>query len=452
MRPAVTPRARPSGWVARLAALVLLWATASVGATAQAASPAPEVRTALSQPLSLSQCVQLAEQSEPVVLSQRAQFQEAAALMEQARMLPNPSVSYVAQDLGLQGPGGPQLLHQVMVGVAPFAALLRIQEVRAAGAGRSQALAAAQAELQQLRGAVGRAFYELLLLEKLHRVEQAAVGLAAQLVTETQTQKQHGEASGLDVLRAQAELVDAQRGAEWSAHQRELAQRAFSILLGAATPQPIQIVEEDPATAAQLPPRLQQVLAQVPGPDVDAGVAALVRAALVHQPTLLQHQAAQRQGAELTRLSTLRTLPLLDLQVAGGVRVAALGVGGVVALTGTLPLLDWNVGPRHRAQAQGLRAQARGLEAERQLALEVERSYRDFLQAHKLQAQRVQPLCELRTRVLAAVRKQFAEGVASLLDVVTAQRDLLAVQRVLHQLERDALVARWRLAVAVDVW
>lgn len=452
MRPAVTPRARPSSRIAPLAALVLLCATAPIGATTPSAPADPEVRTTLSQPLSLSQCVQLAEQSEPVLLSQRAQIQEAAALVEQARTLPNPSLSYVAQDLGLQGPSGPQLLHQAMVGVAPFAALLRIQEVRAASAGRNQAVAAAQAELQQLRAAVGRAFYELLLLEKLHLVEQEAVALATELVAETQTQKQHGEASGLEVLRAQAEQLDAQRGAEWSAHQRELAQRAFSILLGAATPQPIQILAEDPATAAQLPPRLQQVLAQVPGSDVDASTAALVRAALIHQPALLQHQAAQRQATELARLSTLRTLPLSDLQVAGGVRVAALGVGGVVALTGMLPLLDWNVGPRHRAQAQGLRAQARELAVQRQLALEVESSYRDFLQAHKLRVQRVQPLCELRTRVLAAVRKQFAEGVVSLLEVVSAQRDLLAVQRVLYQLERDALVARWRLAVAVDDW
>jgi outer membrane protein TolC len=40
----------------------------------------------------------------------------------------------------------------------------------------------------------------------------------------------------------------------------------------------------------------------------------------------------------------------------------------------------------------------------------------------------------------------------SLLDVVTAQRDFLLAQRTLHQIERDALVARWRLAVAVDAW
>ncbi len=80
--PAVTPRARPSGRTSCLAALVLLCATAPVGATAQAASADPEFRPALSQPLSLSQCVQLAEQSEPVLLSQRAQHKEAAALIE----------------------------------------------------------------------------------------------------------------------------------------------------------------------------------------------------------------------------------------------------------------------------------------------------------------------------------------------------------------------------------
>lgn len=442
--------------MARLSVLsrcAVLFCTLSAVIDAPAAGAATtDAAIDLSQPLSLAQCIRMAEDSAPVTLSQRAQQIDADAMVQAARTPQNPSVSYVAQDLGLSGASGPLLLHQAMIGFAPLAALLRIQESRAACAGRNQALAAAQEQIWQLRGAVGQAFYDLLLLEKLQRVEAEAARLAAQLVVEAQARKRHGDASGLDVVRAQAEALDAARLADSSAHQLTLAQRAFVTLIGGDAAQRGLRLLEDLATLDLLPSSIAAELAQLSTQDEQAARDALVRLAKRHRPELRQTAAEQQQAHELIRLSTLRALPLADVQVAGGVRSSIAGVGGVLAIAGSLPLFDWNLPARHRAAAQSLRAQAKQRALEQQIALDVQNSWADYHKARELRAQFALPLCQLRERALATVRTQYAEGIASFQDVVQTARDLFAAQRALYQIERDAWSARWRLAIATATW
>lgn len=427
----------------------------------------PARQALLSEPLSLAQCVQLAEHNDPFVWSQRAQLLEAAADLQQARTLPNPSFAYTAQDLGLTGASGPLLLHQAMIGFAPFAALLRIQESRAACAARGRVLAITASERRQLRDAVGRAFYELMLLQRLHDIEAQAVHLAEALLATTEAQKQAGDASGLDLLRARAELAEAQRSQQTLQQRRILAELAFSILLGADSPRRVSLVADGgeldrlPASLAPEPAAAHRSIGETPAAPpgsptpqtlTDGQIAAWVQQALRQRPELQQVAAEQAQATELARLATLRALPLADLQVAGGIRSSVAGVGGVVAVTGSLPLLDWNPGARGRAQAGVLRASARQLDLSRQIALEVESSARDYFTLRDLRTQQVLPLTALRQQALARVRRQFAEGLVSSFDVVMASRDLLLAQRTLAGLERDILTARWRLAVSVDAW
>ena len=77
-----------------------------------------------------------------MVLLQKAQKLGAAALVEQARTLPNPIVSYVAQDVGLQGSKWTAASASGHRGIFAPLALLRIWETRAAFAGQQQTSAA----------------------------------------------------------------------------------------------------------------------------------------------------------------------------------------------------------------------------------------------------------------------------------------------------------------------
>ena len=430
--------------------IVLLHVGSVSGIPSALAASAP--MDSAEESLSVFDCVRRAESSDPVALSVRAQRLGAQAVVEQARALPNPSVSYLAQDLGLQGSTGPLLLQQVTAGFSPFAALLRVQESRAACASQRQTQAAIAVDLLRLRETVGRAFYELQLLEKLWRLEQDSVRLSEQLVAESQTRKRHGDASGLDVLRAESEREESARLAEHSAHTLAMAQRAFALLIGESSPKPLLLAQEDPSWLTQLPIPIADALSQVQKDDVSAQCAVLLELALSKRPERAWALEELHQSEVLSTLATLRALPLSDIQVSGGIRSSMAGVGGIVAITGSLPILDWNQGLRHRAQAQGVRAQARLAEVRQQIQIEVESSLRDFYHVRALRLQRAQPLHERRARALDLTRKLFAEGLASFGDVVMASRDLFSARRTLLQLERDALVARWRLAVAVAPW
>lgn len=403
-------------------------------------------------PLSLEACVKLAQQSKPQQLAERARLLDAEGQLKQARTLPNPMLSYVAQDLGLQSQGGPLLLHQAQLGFPPLLALLRIQESQAASAGRQRTMAANQEDHRQLKRAVGRAFYDLLLAQQVAAIDAQAVQVAAALLEQNSRRQKNGELGALEVLRARAEVLEAQRSAQLSARQHLQLQLAFSILLGAATPLRVHLQDEDVESSSQppsgLPTELQAALA---AEHVDSA-RLLLQLAQNRRPDLQQASAELKQAEELQHLAALRTIPFVDLQLTGGVRVSAAGVGGVVGVSAPLPLLDFNQGPRQRAQAQVMSARAAYLRVDRQVHLEIETSYADWQQTRHALQQFAQPVVEARAQIVRATQQQQVEGVASVLDVILAQRELLAAQKVRAQVIHDAQVARWQLAVATDTW
>ena len=420
----------------------------------------------LSQPLSLADCLRLSDSSAVPVLAARARRLEADAGVAQAAALPNPSFSYVAQDLGLTTAAGPLLLHQAMLGLAPGTALLRIQESRAARLARSGAEATVAVERRTLRLAIGLAFYDLGFLHRLAEVEQQALRLTAAYVAQAQLRQAHGDASGLDTQRAQAEHLDAQRQAEATNRERLRTELGFSIALGAERPQPLQLIfnpdissevsgEVSSDWAAHpsdalvgLPPLPESLTAD----DTERLLDDLFRLAREHRPELRQAMAEGEQAIALGRLAVLRTLPLADAQLAFGLRHSAVGTSGVIAVSGSLPLLDFASGPRLRAQAQGLQARAHMLQKERQIRLELAAALHDLQTLRSQRRQHALPLRELRSQILKTVRLQFAEGVVPFFDVVQAHRDLLAAERALATVERDAQKARFRLVAAVAAW
>lgn len=428
----------------------------------------------LSRPLSLADCLRLADTSAVPVLAARARRLDADAGVAQAATLPNPSFSYVAQDLGLTTAAGPLLLHQAMIGLAPGTALLRIQESRAARLARTGAEATVASERRTLRLAVGLAFYDLGFLHRLADVEQRALRLTAAYVAQAQLRQAHGDASGLDTQRAQAEHIDAQRQAESTNQERLRSELWFSIALGAERPQPLQLifnpdvsndvsndvssnvsndVSKDWAAGASaalagLPPLPESLTAD----NAERLLDDLFRLAREHRPELRQAMADAEQALALGRLAVLRALPLSDAQLALGLRQSAVGTSGVLAVSGSLPLWDFAGGPRLRAQAQGLAARARMLDHERQIRLELATALHDLQTLRTQRRQHALPLRELRSQILKTVRLQFAEGVVPFFDVVQAHRDLLAAERALAAVERDAQKARFRLVAAIAAW
>ncbi len=396
----------------------------------------------LAEPLSLADCVELAEHNAPLLMSQQARALDAQAQLSTAKTLPNPIVSYLAQDIGLHNAAGtPQLLHQAMISIPLLRGIVTAQEARTASAQRDSTQQALAEELRQLRLAVGRAFFELRLYERLVAIEQQAVDIATALLHQNQQRELRGDASALDILRAQAEQLDAQRGEELASRQQRLLQLAFSILLGAESPRPIQLRSDSQHDFAQ------QMERSSAGSQEQALSALLAQ---THERPDLRQAVAEIQHADAAiRLAQLRSVPLFDLQASVGARFSNLGPGAVVALSTPLPLLDFGNGPRQRAQSLLLQAKANQLRSERQVQLDIASSYHLWQRSRDILHKRARPLCDARRQALTATEKQFAAGVTSLLDLITAQRDLLAAQRAEAMAQRDVEVSLWQLQMAL---
>lgn len=399
--------------------------------------PAEDTPEALRRPLSLADCVRLAESATPTAEAFRARLLAARADVTTAATWPNPVAAYQGQDLGDPA----RVLHQATLTYPLFHLVTRTAATAAAREGQARAAAAVETDRRLLRLDVGRVYYDLLQQEELVRVEAEAVTLAAGVTSLVGQRRVLGDASVLDVDRAQAEELEARRTAELVTRRRDVDRLALSITLGAERPVQVELV---PGWPGELPAELG-----LPGLTRPERVQRLVQAAVAARPDLRQAEAAVRQADAVLSFERRRTLPLADVLITGGVRVSPPGLGGFVAATVPLPLLDFNQGPRRRALAAVQGAAAEREAARRRVALEVETALTACEGARRALAEIVRPLVATRERVLVRTRGLFVGGEVGFLDLLTAQRDLLAARRALVQAERDAALERWRLIQAV---
>lgn len=386
------------------------------------------------EPLSITRCAELALRDAPTQQLLSARIRSAEASVKQARTVPNPIFSYTAQDLGLVTPAGPALLHQQALSFPILFAYTRHKEAQVAQAALVQTTAAVAEERRQIRRAVGRGYLDAVLAARLLAVEERAAQLAAALVAQAERRVLHGDAGSIEITRARAEELEAQRAVEQSRRRSDLARLALSLLLGAEQPFLVRIPE-----AALVPPEL----ASPPAPGERA------TAPWNNRPDLLAARAALERARLQLQLEARRQVPLADLQILLGARESVAGAGGLLALSLPVPLFDHNAGPLLAARAQVDAARAALVLRERQISHEIAGAEREWQGAHDALTRLARPLALLREQAQHAAQRQFAEGVLSLLDAITAQRDRLAAERSLAQAERDAAVASWELRIAL---
>lgn len=386
------------------------------------------------EPLSITRCAELALRDAPTQQLLGARIRAAEAAVKLARTIPNPVISYTAQDLGLITPGGPALLHQQTLSFPILFAYTHTKEAQVAQTALVQTAATIAEERRQLRRAVGRAYLDAVLAARLLAVEERAAQLAAELVAQAERRVQHGDAGPIEITRARAEELAAQRGVEQSLRRSDLARLSLSLLLGAERPFVVRL-SDAPLVPEQIanPPTAQEHTS----------------AAWNNRPDLRAARAALERAQLQLQLETRRQIPLADLQLVAGARESAAGTGGLLALSLPVPLFDHNAGPRLAAQAQVDAARAALVLRERQIAHEIASAEREWQGARDALIRLARPLVLLREQAQHAAQRQFAEGILSLLDAITAQRDRLAAERALVQAERDAATAAWELRIAL---
>lgn len=315
------------------------------------------------------------------------------------------------------------------------AGLVRVQAVRAAAAG-TQADVATASESSGARAALAYVTAQRAAATVGARRED--VRLAGELVTLAQAQLDRGVATALDVTRARTQLAAAQ--GLLSVAQNQLDQAQVNL-----------------ARAMGIDPRTEIALADALGPRTAASTApadeaAALQAALANRPELRAAQAQQRAAQLGSKAIRAERLPRLDL-------AADYGLSGLnprdafptynLAVQVSAPLFD-GFRREARQQQQELAAREAGVRADdvrQQVEAEVRSALLDVANGQDQQRIAAERL-RLANDELSQSQERFANGLATNIEVINAQQNLVRAKDAVIDAQAASAAARVNLARA----
>lgn len=384
-------------------------------------------------PLRLSDALARALDRNPRLSASAHSQQAADALIEQAAQRPAPTLDIQAENFA--GTGTRQGLRQFEATVQASQPIERggKRERRVAVATRDRDVAAQEHAVKraEVLAAAAVAFVEALAAQHRVALAEEPVKFARDFLASTEGRLRAGVASAAEPARARAAL---------SAARGDLA-RAQSELVAARA----RLAATWGGTAAEVT-TLQGTL-QIP--EALHPESALLEKLPAH-PRLSYQQAlvAARQAA----VDLERGQAAQDITVAGGVRFLREGSDAALVAGVSVPLPA-----RHRSQG-AIRAARENLSSAEEAVRATERELRTaFTTAWQEALAASAAARSLRTEVIpasqeahAVVRRAFEQGQLPLIDVLDAQRDLLALRRELLELEVRFAIAHARAEALAD--
>lgn len=365
------------------------------------------VTQAVVPPLTLEQCVDIALREHPSVRATDEQVRAARARINQARALPQPTVSYDSDlqprpfkffDSGESYLGVSQTFEYPGRRSARVAATVREADQAAADADRVRL---------ELRLAVTQAFDTLLLAREKLAYAEEDLALTRDFVDKTQLKHQAGDIAEVEVIRARVEAAQAARAVRAAESQVITARATLNVLLGRAGEAPLEV---------------QGSLTR-PTPPLDPG--RLQALAFEARPELRRLRLEiERLGYERRQVS-LTNVPDVDLGfnshwLEGTPRTWD------VTLSATVPLFWWQ--PRKGVVAEveaRQRAAAHELERLRQaVELEVERARLAVVTARAQIEAFEREILEPAGRVYNMLLFSFQQGEIGGIELIDARRTL----------------------------
>ncbi len=315
---------------------------------------------------------------------------------------------------------------QLSVGVSDQAALLdalvgkrrlRIDVARAA----LEAASRSRADAERTGALVLKEQY---LASELAASAREYARLTAESASETfrlvDVRYRAGAVSEADSALAESAKLEAEQAVSQAAESERQAKAALAFLLGVRGSAPEFEVERG-FSRALVPARL-----------VDATAASLLESALANRPDLKEQEAQRaraRAGLALARRERVPDVALsLGYTQEGRGQSALQPPTTTVGLAFTLPVFDRRQGEIARAEAD-VRAQELQLaKGQAQVTADVETAYAAFTGARERTARMEARLLERAERARDLVKIQYDKGAASLLDVLVAERSLIAAR------------------------
>ncbi len=381
------------------------------------------------EPLTLDQCIALALERSPVLGGEREALREAKASYRVARagLLPKLSATAYYNRLNADrlSPLGTAAIPQSLYTSDAFAGLTASQLLFDGGRTHAGVRAAASGV------AAGREGVASSKAETIYEVTQAYFGLLearalTRVAIETTRRQQDferlttvffkaGKVTRLDVIRAQAQTLDAERTQVNAGEIERLAGAVLQQAIGLNARGPIRV-------AGALPAHVEPPL-----PETD-----LMRAAASHNPDLHRYTQQVRQARENMRAARGAYYPTFSLQ--GGYGREDRNVGGAAPLWTAGVFMNWPLFEGGAIDAQVVQSHARLAQIEqarRATQIQVQVQVDQALAAWRTaiaDVRAARKLVETDSEATRTAVGLYRTGMVTALDVLTAQASLTAAQ------------------------
>lgn len=388
-----------------------------------AAVPALSAPPAVAPSYTLQALREAARASHPSLEAARALVDVGRAQVVSAGAYPNPEVEFLAGRTHARVPGastgGAQSLAVTQRLDNPWQREARLD---AAGFGLDARQAERRGFENDLLARLEQRFFELLRRQAEVRASREDLSLAEQIRSKVAVRVETGESPRYELIKADTELLNAQKSAESAVLRVAQARAGLRALVGVSLPAEFEV--DGSLTRSPVVPALEDLRAEV----------------LARNPDLARSQAEVRRAERQLELERLRRHPELALKVAedrdSETRNSRIGV------VLSVPLWDRRQGPI--AEAGAVLARSRSEQAGQELALlqALEGAYGQYEIA--------------RTQVSALENGILREAEAALKVAEAAYRfgergilDYLDAQRVFRAARNELIAARYELQLAV---
>jgi len=407
-------------------------------------SSAPEWKpldvSLLIQPLTLEQCLKLAQQNDIQVAQWKARFEIAEAELVSVKTLPNPVFSPSWDDMGLKDEDG-ESISSLTYGVSYpiFFWWPRDKKIAAAKAARQAEMEKIISEKRQLTIEVASAYFNLVADQRKQSLAENLLKLTAESMRLIQKKRELQMVSDYEVEQVQAEQLQAENDLLEAGNQLRLDQLVFAFALGADRPF-FPTVEDCGDIYIQ---SIKNVIAD------DNMPSSLIDDALQADPGWREKKAAVKAAQEQLQVEYRLAFPLTDASGSYGIKDAPEGTGSVFSFEFPIPLFDQNRGGIRKAQAELRTVQAEEEKTRRDAVAVVSQSWEQY---HSLATQwnkYTKSITELAQKNEQAAFKLFTAGQIKYDELLLAQRDNRQSQMNASNVWRDTSTAAWELSCAI---
>ena len=316
-------------------------------------------------PITLEQCISIAVQQNPLVLSSLQQYQASLARVSQAKALPQPSINY---DSDLQ----PKFLNFKDSGESYFGGSWNLEfpgkrYLRGKIASKESNEIMAEIELLKLDIVfqVKQAFYGLLLAQEKLKYVQQDLELAQDFLKKAELKYDAGDVAKVEVLRARVEASKAANEVRTATNEVKLSKAILNFLLARKKYTPLEIKGE------------------LKRPSIILNVDELMQRALAFRPEIKRINFSLERENLTKKQAYLSYLPDFELGVSKH-RIEGEGKWWDVTLSFPIPLFFWQPKKGEIAEAQAnIEALKRKTEhLKNAITLEVEEAYMNALTAN----------------------------------------------------------------------